>query len=46
VALVAAGEMVTPEMAEFLNRQDEGRLFGLTEEGMLPCVAGMPPIKE
>ncbi|NLV59285.1 MAG: aminotransferase class I/II-fold pyridoxal phosphate-dependent enzyme [Clostridiales bacterium] len=46
IALVTAGEVVSEEMAEFLSRQDLGRLFGLTEEGLLPCVAGMPLMKE
>lgn len=41
VALVTAGEAVTPELAAFLSRQDPQRLFGLGPDGLLPCVAGL-----
>ena len=43
VALVTAGEVVTPELAAFLSKQDPQRLFGLTPEGLLPCVAEVLP---
>ena len=46
VALVTAGEVVSREIAAFLSKQDPERLFGLTSEGRLPCVAGLPSVKE
>ncbi|MEA5016102.1 MAG: DegT/DnrJ/EryC1/StrS family aminotransferase [Candidatus Limiplasma sp.] len=46
VALVTAGEAVTPELAAFLGSQDPERLFGLTPEGLLPCVAGLSSINK
>ncbi|MCL1854278.1 MAG: DegT/DnrJ/EryC1/StrS family aminotransferase, partial [Clostridia bacterium] len=39
VAFLTAGEEITPDMAAFLAGQDPARMFGLTEQGDLPCVA-------
>jgi len=37
-AFLTAGEELAPDMAVFLASQDPARLFGLTDQGDLPCV--------
>jgi len=41
VAFLTAGEELAPDMAAFLASQDPARMFGLTDQGDLPCVCGV-----
>jgi len=38
VAVLTAGETITPEIAGWLSAMPRNRLFGLDENGMLICV--------
>lgn len=38
VAVLAAGEEITPEIADWLSRMPAHRLFGLDDDGRLTCV--------
>jgi len=40
-AFLIAGEELAPDMAAFLANQDLSRMFGLTDQGDLPCVCGI-----